>query len=37
MLKNEILNISNDRIEAIVIGGNGGIGNALVKKLSQLN
>lgn len=37
MLKDEMLNISNDSIDAIVIGGNGGIGNALVKKLSQLN
>ena len=37
MLKDEMLNISNDTIDAIVIGGNGGIGNALVKKLSQLN
>jgi len=37
MVKNSLLNFSNESVEAIVIGGNGGIGRALVKKLSQLN
>lgn len=37
MVKNSPLNFSNDSVDAIVIGGNGGIGQALVKKLSQLD
>ena len=36
MVNDLSLNIPGDTIETIVIGGNGGIGNALVNKLSQL-